>query len=304
MFDFVDQAPATVAEVRAALHGESTATTTSFRDAVFDIRISPIRDKDGDVQGAIGTVLDVTDRLAAIGTLVAGVAHEVNNPLTGIFSYADLLLRERGDLDQSVRDDLLVIRDEARRAADIVSSLSTFAQQRESSRSSVDLNAAAESVARLQVHRLHLTDVELMLDLQPDLSAIVGDPGEIRQVLLNLAINAEQALEDATGEKTITIRTFGTPDLVHLTISDTGPGIPPEALSQIFDPFYTTKPVGKGTGLGLSICHGIVEAHGGVIRAASEPGHGATFTLEFPIAAQSDEPTIRGEHLPASREET
>lgn len=223
-----------------------------------------------------------SEKMASVGQLVSGVAHELNNPLTGIVGFAQLLLMR--DLDDRSRQQVETIQAEAERASKIVQNLLSFARRRKARKEPTDLNALVRRVVELRSYEHHLRNIEVSLDLAPDLPQTLVDPDQIQQVLLNLIINAEQAVKD--GERGwIEVRTRARNGSIVLTVQDNGPGIAPEALRRIFDPFFTTKQAGEGTGLGLTISYGIVDDHGGRIHAQSPPGKGALFTVELPIVA-------------------
>ncbi|MDR7563037.1 MAG: ATP-binding protein [Armatimonadota bacterium] len=225
-----------------------------------------------------------SEKLAAIGQLVAGVAHELNNPLTSVLGYAQLL--EAGELEgEDARRALGIVLQEADRARRIVQNLLTFARQQARERGPVDVNAALEQTVALRRYELERAGVEFALDLACDLPPIEGDVYQLQQVFLNLINNAAQAF--AGGRGRIEIRTVHREGRVVVEVADTGPGIPPEHLHRIFDPFFTTKDVGQGTGLGLSISYGIVRDHGGEIYAENRPEGGARFVIELPVAAPS-----------------
>ncbi|MCS7173273.1 MAG: ATP-binding protein [Armatimonadetes bacterium] len=225
-----------------------------------------------------------SEKLAALGQLVAGVAHELNNPLTSVLGYAQLL--EAGELEgEDARRALGIVLQEADRARRIVQNLLTFARQQAHERGPVDVNAALEQTVALRRYELERAGVEFVLDLAQDLPPIEGDLYQLQQVFLNLINNAAQAL--AGGRGRIEIRTTHREGRVVVEVADTGPGIPPEHLHRIFDPFFTTKDPGQGTGLGLSISYGIVRDHGGEIYADNRLEGGARFVIELPVAAPS-----------------
>jgi two-component system, NtrC family, sensor kinase len=226
-------------------------------------------------------------RLAAIGELVAGVAHEIRNPLMVIGGTADLM--DEHDAE-TLKEDIHAIRSSTRRAARIVDSLLQFSRQSEPRREVVDLNDVVRSVLELRRQLLRHHGISVRLPLAPEPVSVMGDPAQLEQVVLNLVNNAERSLIDNhTKDRWIEIRTARDGDRALLTIEDSGPGIAPDALTRIFDPFYTTRPVGQGTGLGLSVSYGIVEEHGGTIVATSPEGHGATFSITLPATEASAE---------------
>ena len=228
-----------------------------------------------------------TERLASLGTLVGGVAHELNNPLTGIKCFAEMLLEESSATGDE-RESLAIIRREADRAAKIVSDLRLVARQtyegKASDRALVDLNDVVDHVVRLRKYSLETRDIVIRTDIADGLATVEGNRAELEQVLVNLVVNAEQAMDGQTGQKMLIIRTRPSSFGVCLQVVDSGPGIPPEHLGRIFDPFFTTKSPGEGTGLGLSLVHSIVTEHLGTVRADSTVGRGAVFTIELPSA--------------------
>ncbi len=219
-----------------------------------------------------------TERLAAVGELVAGVAHEVNNPLGSISAFAQLLLREEGlSLDQ--RESLEIIYSETLRASHVVKDLLAFARRSAPRRESVDLTQVVEGALRLRGYQLASHGVQTLLDLPAGLPQVVGDARQLQQVVLNLVTNALQAMPDGGDLRLIA---GGDADRVTLEIGDSGGGIPESVRPHIFEPFYTTKPEGEGTGLGLSVSYGIVAAHGGTLALASSTQSGTTFLITLP----------------------
>ncbi len=221
-------------------------------------------------------------RLSEMGLLVSGVAHELNNPLTGISGLSDLLLRRK--LDTEAKEEVSMIHEEAQRSIRIVQGLLAFARPSVAEKAPVSLNTAVESVLNLLQYELATQNIQVAADLDPHLPLTLADLHAIQQVVMNLVINAEQAMVATRRRGHLWVRTEQVGPTVRIVIRDDGPGIPRQDLARIFEPFYTTKEVGKGTGLGLSICFGIVQEHGGAIRVVSEPGHGATFIVELPLA--------------------
>jgi signal transduction histidine kinase len=223
------------------------------------------------------------EKMAALGQTVSGVAHELNNPLATILSWAERL-SERS-LDEPVRRGLETILSEAERAARIVRNLLTFARKRQTTRAMVDVNQVARETLALRAYEQRLTNIEVIDALAAGLPQVFADGHQVQQVLLNLMINAEQAMVSANGRGVLVVRTWHDPDqeIVILEINDDGPGIADDLQPKIFDPFFTTKEVGKGTGLGLTVAYAIVQEHGGRIRLESRPNAGASFYVEMPV---------------------
>lgn len=225
-----------------------------------------------------------SDRLAAVGELVAGVAHEVNNPLSSISAFAQLLLRD-GGLTATQRDSIEVIRSETLRASQVVKDLLAFARRSEPQREPLDLNGVISRTLRLRGYQLVSNKIAVETDLSPDLPAVVGDGRQLQQVCLNLVTNAIQAMSTLGGGTLFISTRFEAPHVV-LDMRDTGPGIPEAARAHIFEPFFTTKGEGEGTGLGLSVSYGIVTAHGGKIELAATSGAGTTLRVTLPAASE------------------
>jgi len=238
---------------------------------------------------ALQLQLAQAEKLAAIGELLSGVAHELNNPLTTIIGFSELLLEDPG-VAGPVRADLERILRQAKRSSRIVHDLLTFARQSRIQLAQVDVNALLAQTLELVQGKLEDSGLQVTLDLDPHLPHTLADAGQLQQVLLNLFTNAQQAMAGAPGPRTLRIQTRATPTDLRIAVADSGPGIPQEYLQRIFDPFFTTKPVGEGTGLGLSICYGIVREHGGRIWTESKPGRGATFFVELPICHAAAQP--------------
>jgi two-component system NtrC family sensor kinase len=230
--------------------------------------------------------LMITDRLASIGELAAGTAHELNNPLTSIIGFSQLLTER--EVPDDIREDLKLINNEAQRAASVTKNLLTFARKHAPVKELSQINDIIEDVLKLRAHEHKVNSIEVKKRLAPDLPGIMVDYYQMEQVFLNIIINAEYSMTEAHRKGTLTIATKKqNGGAVRISIADDGPGIPQENLGRIFDPFFTTKAAGKGTGLGLSICHGIVAEHGGQIYAKSQPGKGATISIELPINGDS-----------------
>ena len=222
-----------------------------------------------------------TEKLTAVGQLVAGVAHELNNPLTIVLGNTGLLL-ERID-DPSLRGRLETVIAAADSSRKIVQNLLAFARKKTPERAAMDLNEVVSQTIGLRAYHLRNERVRVDVDLDPSLPKVWADVQQIQQVILNLLVNAEQAMEDARKGERIRFTTRRAGDYVALTIEDNGPGMPAEVRSRIFEPFYTTKEVGRGTGLGLSICYGIISEHDGSIRVESVPGEFTRFTIGLPL---------------------
>jgi two-component system NtrC family sensor kinase len=226
-----------------------------------------------------------SDRLAAVGELVAGVAHEVNNPLSSISAFAQLLLRD--DLSPAHRESIEVIRAETTRASQVVKDLLTFARRSDPQREPLDLNGVVARTLRLRQYQLAEASVRVRQELAPELPSVLGDARQLQQVCLNLLTNAVHAMTPQ-GSGTLTLRTSHANDVVLLEVSDTGPGISAGARPHVFEPFFTTKGEGEGTGLGLSVSYGIVKAHGGTIEVADTGPTGTTFRVRLPaVSARS-----------------
>ena len=219
-----------------------------------------------------------SEQLAAIGRLAAGVAHEINNPLTGVLTFA-YLLRDKANMDAQDKEDLDVIIRETSRAAEIVKGLLDFARERPPQKEPLDINEVVHRTIRLIRNQKPVRQIEIEQLLQEDLPLVDGDMNQLQQVVLNLTLNACEAM--GAGGK-LTIATSAIDGKVRVRLNDTGPGIKKEHLPLIFEPFFTTKPVGKGTGLGLSVSYGIIQQHGGTIEVESSEGHGATFCITLP----------------------
>ncbi len=232
-----------------------------------------------------------SEKMSSLGKLAASVAHEINNPLSGILTYAKLLIRlhEEGELTTTAREscarNLRLVQRETERCSAIVRNLLDFARQRVPSLKDIDVSAVVEEALSLLSHRLRMQDVTLQKDLPP-MPLVKADFGQLRQSFVNIALNACEALNKG-GTLTVTSRAVG--DMVEVVIADTGPGIAPEHLSHILDPFFTTKD--KGTGLGLSVVYGLIDRHNGTLDIKSQLGQGTTVIVRLPVATPSPSPT-------------
>jgi two-component system NtrC family sensor kinase len=256
--------------------------------------IAPLRNDKGEIIGFRGVGRDITerrkieeqliltDRLASIGQLAAGIAHELNNPLTSVIGFSDLLLER--DLPADVKADLKTVNQEAKRTVNIVKGLLAFAREQRTEKSLVNINIIIQGVLQIRSYEQRVSNIEVDARLAPALPQVMGNGVQLQQVFINIIINAEQAMLEAHGRGKLTIATEQVGDMVRASFTDDGPGISPANMKLLFTPFFTTREVGKGTGLGLSICHGIVTEHGGKLHTESEPGKGATFVVELPIS--------------------
>jgi two-component system NtrC family sensor kinase len=273
--------------------------TKDGRRITVDLSRTLVRTDDGKVHGSTAIIKDVTEKmeleqriyntekLASIGTLAAGVAHEINNPLTVILGFADLLL-EQFPPGSPEHDDLKTIEENANNARKIVQNLLGFARITEGLEETVDIKHSLETVTTIVSNTLMTKKVELVTDIAPGLPTIRGDAREFQQVVFNLINNSVAAMGEGGGKLIIGARQTG--DRIQVTVSDTGPGIPDRIKPQVFDPFFTTKKVGEGTGLGLSLCYGIIKKYGGTINFVSvaQEDHpdrpsGTVFTVSMPV---------------------
>ena len=283
--------------ILAAIGTPGTAGATEIRQERRIYSASALALKGDDDESAVVIIEDHTEtrrlqehliqseKLSAIGQLIAGVAHELNNPLASVLGFADFLV-ESGDVPAHLAEPLRVIQQEAQRAGAIVKNLLTFARRQERDRRRLAIGTVLERTIALLRGQLLGLHVEIELSVDAGLPEIDGNLNQLQQVFLNLANNAAQAIastgRDGGGHLLVHARRQA--DGVAVDVTDDGPGIPEELHHRVFEPFFTTKPEGEGTGLGLSICMGIVKEHGGRITLDSAPGRGATFTLEFPAA--------------------
>ncbi|HXX17291.1 MAG TPA: PAS domain S-box protein [Candidatus Eremiobacteraceae bacterium] len=263
----------------------------------FSVSLSPSRDELNQVNSVVVVMTDITDavllqaklahaeKMATIGRLVSGVAHEVNNPLAAILGFTDLLL-EDSQIPESAREELQIILRETQRTKEIVQGLLSFARQRPTQREAMQVNAILRQTIRLRSYDFSSHGVQVTEEFNENLQMAMGDAQQLQQVFLNILNNAYDAIQESGNRGKIRIRTRQTTDFIEVAFIDNGTGVSePE---RIFDPFFTTKPAGKGTGLGLSICYGIVRAHGGEISCWNNEGEsGSTFVVRLPIATES-----------------
>jgi len=239
----------------------------------------------------VGEQLRRAEKLSALGQLIAGVAHELNNPLAVVIGYSQILA-EKGGLDKETIDDVQRIHHESERASRIVRDLLSFARPSEPQKKAVNVNRLVASVLETQEANLQAAGIQLEQRLASDLSTTMADPNQIEQVLVNLIGNAIQVLSGQPNPHVLTIRTEEAGNYIRIIVADNGPGIPRDILGQIFDPFFTTKPLGKGTGLGLTISNTIIQEHRGRIQVENQPAGGAKFTVELPVVQCAVTPTV------------
>ncbi|MFZ0296629.1 MAG: PAS domain S-box protein [Candidatus Sulfotelmatobacter sp.] len=251
-------------------------------------------DADSKLAGVIISVRDITrekkfeqqvvqsERLAAMGAMIGGVAHELNNPLTSILGVSELL--QDSQTTDAARKQIAILQQQARRAAEIVHNLTYFATPPTPGKTRVNLGEIVERTLNLHSYSLRKNNITVDFVREPGLPYVQGDPHQLMQIFLNLILNAEQAIRETRDRGTLRIRLGTTGNSVWASFLDDGPGIPAEILPNIFDPFYTTKRPGRGTGLGLSICKSVMKEHNGTVEASNVPGGGAVFTVSLPAA--------------------
>jgi two-component system NtrC family sensor kinase len=297
VFDLLEPtaAPVMREQLQAAFAGTVRTFEVPFTRertrAVASVLCAPVRDG-SQITKVLALVRDITDhrraetqmrqaeKLMAMGQMVSGVAHEINNPAAIISGFAQTLLLE--DLKADHQDMIRMIHDEASRIGRITGNLLAFARAGSKERSLVDVNDVVRRTFALRSYHFATLNITVGLELDPTNPQVWGHGGDLQQLFLNLLINAEHALTSGAERRAISVRTRAEGDAVRLDCTDTGHGIPADIKHRIFDPFFTTKPEGVGTGLGLSICYGIVRDHGGRITVESEPGQGTTFTVMLP----------------------
>jgi PAS domain S-box-containing protein len=289
--------------------------TAGFAEA----SVSPIRNDKGDTVGFRCVGRDVTERkqmeeerrqleqkaqmasrLATVGEMASGIAHEINNPLTGVIGYAQLLMGK--DIPGDIKNEVKVIHDGAQRVAGVVKRLLTFARQQKPQRDYVSINELIETTLAFRTYELETNSIKVSTYFAPELRATIADGAQLQQVFLNLIVNAETEMKLAHGKGKLSIRTEAIDDTMRISFKDNGPGIAKENMARLFDPFFTTREVGQGTGLGLSVCHGIIAEHNGQIYAESKRGQGATFIVELPIVTRPQQLGLAEPELEESQE--
>jgi signal transduction histidine kinase/CheY-like chemotaxis protein len=280
-----------------------------------------MRNSEGGIIGFRGISRDVTERkrmeeerrqleekaqfasrLASVGEMASGIAHEINNPLTGVIGYAQLLLQE--NLPDRVRKDLETINDGAQRVANVVQRLLAFARQNKPQRTYVNINDVVATTLELRAYHLQTSNIKVTTQLDTDLPLTIADAGQLQQVFLNLIVNAETEINLARGSGKLTVKTQSIDETIRISFKDDGRGIAQENLEKIFEPFFTTRQVGQGTGLGLSVCYGIVTEHSGRIYAESKPGKGASFIVELPVITEDKQLQLPELSAPEQQKQT
>jgi PAS domain S-box-containing protein len=257
------------------LYGSSEASTTGVVISVRDITVEKKMEQQ----------VIQSERLAAMGQMIGGFAHELNNPLTGILGLSEML--QDSDVAENTKKQLGMIHTQARRAAEIVQNLVFYSRPPAPGKSRVNLSEMIQRSLHLQAYSLRKNNINVDFEPNDSLPAVAGDPNQLVQVFWNLIVNAEQAIREVQEKGTIKIRLGRNANSLWASFQDDGPGISPEILPNIFDPFYTTKRPGRGTGLGLSICKAVLREHGGNVEASSSPGAGAIFTVTLPVEVRA-----------------
>ncbi|MFC1965882.1 response regulator [Chloroflexota bacterium] len=287
------------------------------------LSVAPVTDKKGQVVASRSVISDITERkkaeekekqlqqelsltsrLATVGEMASGIAHEINNPLTGVIGFSDLLLMK--DIPEDIRGDINLIHEGALRVAGITDRMLSFARQYKPERTSVNINKIIETTLAMRTYAMESSSIKLTTRLDPDLPVTIADSGQLQQVFLNIILNAEKEMIIAHGRGNLSVKTERINDTILISFKDDGPGISRENLDKLFDPFFTTREVGQGTGLGLSVSYGIITLHGGKIYAESRLGEGATFFVELPIVIGAEQlkltgPTVESERVSGAR---
>ncbi len=265
---------------------------------------SPIFGKNGELTGSVHIIkdistrkreeqekqelrdkADVASRLATVGEMAAGIAHEINNPLTGVIGFSEMLLEQ--DVTPEIKEQLQIINDGSKRVKDIVKRMLTFARQSKPIKSSIDIHELIENTLEIRGYVLRTANIGVVRDFAPDLPWITVDAGQLQQVFLNLIVNAEYAIkQNHATEGSLTIKTRKVADKMILSFTDNGCGMSARVKDKLFQPFFTTKEPGEGTGLGLSVSRSIIIEHSGTIGAESAPGAGSTFIIELPLSSE------------------
>jgi len=280
----------------SAKEDEYTFLKTDGSEFPGELSISLLENHSGSPVGFVIIVRDITerkkmeeqhiinDRLSYIGEVSTGIAHELNNPLTSIIGFSELLLESENGVPDGIKEDLKLINSKANHGAEVVKNLLTFAQKHETRKRAVNINRIIKKALELRTYEQKINNIQVNTYLTPSLPKVMANSFQLHQVFTNIVINAEHFMIETHGRGTLTITTERTGQMIRASFADDGPGIDKEDLKQIFNPFFTTKEMGKGTGLGLSISYGMISEHGGRIYAESEPGKGANLIVELPVA--------------------
>ena len=228
--------------------------------------------------------LNLSNRLASLGLMVEGIAHEINNPLASVIGFAQMLRDE--DIPDSAREDVETVCDNAQRVADIMTNLLAFARQQKLQRTCVSVNDIVMAALNMRARPLEGDNIAIVTRLDPALPSTMADATLLQQAFLNLIINAETEMKLAHGKGNLLIMTELQDDAIHVSFHDDGPGIAEANLTHVFDPFFSTRGVGQGRGLGLSVCYGIITDHNGRIEVESQPGNGCVFSVELPVVPE------------------
>lgn len=225
--------------------------------------------------------LNLSTRLASLGLMLEGIVHEINNPLASVVGFAQMLMSE--DIPENIREDVRAISDNAKRAADIMNNLTTFARQQKLARTYVNVNDIVRDILEMRANALEVSNISVTTQLEPTLPSTMADATLLQQAFLNLVINAETEMKLAHSKGSLLIKTARIADTIQVSFTDNGPGIHEVNVAHLFDPFFSTREVGQGRGLGLSVCYGVITAHKGHIYVRSELGKGSVFTVELPV---------------------
>ena len=271
---------------------------------------SVMRDHDGKIQGIVCVAQDIRERkkmqqmliqsekLSSIGTFVAGVAHELNNPLTSILCYSESLLEEKYDLPDEVKNSLEVIIEQSHRTAKIVRELLKFSREQESAKTTFQVNDVIANTLSLQVYEFQANNIEFQAFYEEGLPLVYGDVSQIQQVFINIILNAYHAMVKGHGRGVLKVKTEKYNDVINIIFENNGPTIPEEIFNKLFDPFFTTKEVGEGTGLGLYVSHKIIMEHAGKIYAENVEDKGVRFTITLPYVLEETKKVIKSNNKP------
>ncbi len=240
-----------------------------------------------EIENQLQQELNLASRLATVGEMSSGIAHEINNPLTGVIGFSERLMKK--ELPDDIRKDVNIINEGAKRIADITNRMLTFARQNKPERTLVNINDVIETTLAIRGYEMESSNIKVITQLASDVPLTFTDAGQLQQVFLNIILNAEMEMNLAHGKGNLTVKTERIDNTIRVSFEDDGPGISKKNIDRLFDPFFTTRDPDKGTGLGLSICYSIVKQHDGKIYARSRLGKGATFFVELPIVTKEEQ---------------